>query len=646
MNFFQAQDRARSNTAKLILLFSIAVIGIVFLTNVLLLGFVTFSQSVDGSFSLSELPNYFEWDVFAVTAVGVCVLILLGSLYKIQLLSKGGSVVAEMLGGQKVSQNTTDTNERQLLNVVEEMAIASGMPIPKVYVLDESSINAFAAGTTPATAVIGVTKGTIQLLTRDELQGVIAHEFSHIFNGDMRLNIRLIGVLHGILLIGIIGYTIVRSLGRSRYSRRSSKGGGGIAAVAALGVGLMVIGYTGTFFGKWIKAVVSRQREYLADASAIQFTRNKSSIAGALKKIGGLSQHAYLDAPGAEEYSHAYFANGINGFWQSLFATHPPLDKRIKAIDSSWNGQYIIPEPQVVADDAESVEKTANAKNPLVDVMIPAIILSSAEQAISQVGTLNESNLEYVQQLITALPDDLRSASQDAYSARAVVYALLIRYQKNKEQAWQLLGKHADVGVPALTKELYTHVINLDEKFKLPLLELSINALRDLSSSQYLQFKNTISKIISDDGKVDLNEWLIQRFVLQQLDENFQLRKPAKAKFSGIGAVRNEAEIVWSLIAYVEHKDDNEARQAFDKAIKDIGATALNIIPRESLSLKELNSSLDKLMQIKPLLKPRILKCCAGIILHDNEASVKGVELLRMVSSCLDCPMPPLHGVE
>ena len=488
MNFFQAQDRARSNTAKLILLFSIAVIGIVFLTNVLLLGFVTFSQSVDGSFSLSELPNYFEWDVFAVTAVGVCVLILLGSLYKIQLLSKGGSVVAEMLGGQKVSQNTTDTNERQLLNVVEEMAIASGMPIPKVYVLDESSINAFAAGTTPATAVIGVTKGTIQLLTRDELQGVIAHEFSHIFNGDMRLNIRLIGVLHGILLIGIIGYTIVRSLGRSRYSRRSSKGGGGIAAVAALGVGLMVIGYTGTFFGKWIKAVVSRQREYLADASAIQFTRNKSSIAGALKKIGGLSQHAYLDAPGAEEYSHAYFANGINGFWQSLFATHPPLDKRIKAIDSSWNGQYIIPEPQVVADDAESVEKTANAKNPLVDVMIPAIILSSAEQAISQVGTLNESNLEYVQQLITALPDDLRSASQDAYSARAVVYALLIRYQKNKEQAWQLLGKHADVGVPALTKELYTHVINLDEKFKLPLLELSINALRDLSSSQYLQY--------------------------------------------------------------------------------------------------------------------------------------------------------------
>lgn len=650
MNFFQAQDKARSNTVKLIILFSIAVLCIILLTNVLLLTIIAYSQSTETAHSATGLGYYFEWDLFFATAAGVSLLILMGSFFKIQSLSKGGSVVAEMLGGQRVPQSTNDADERKLLNVVEEMAIASGMPIPQVYLLDESAINAFAAGTAPATAVIGVTRGAISLLTRDELQGVIAHEFSHIFNGDMRLNIRLIGVLHGILLIGIIGHTITRSLRYTRHSR-NSKGGGAIAAVFVLGAGLMVIGYTGTFFGKLIKAVVSRQREYLADASAVQFTRNKQSIAGALKKIGGLSGGSYLNAPGAEEYSHAYFANGLNGFWQSLVATHPPLDKRIQQIDASWDGKYIIPQRSQVSAAAEAevgalAGEPTTAKNPLMDVMIPAIILSSAEQAISQVGTLNESNLEYVQQLIAALPNALRSASQDAYSARAVVYVLLIRYQKNKPQAWSLLNEHADTGMPELSKALFTHVADLDEKFKLPLLELAINALRDLSAVQYAQFKQTINKIIADDGKVDLNEWLIQRFVLQQLDENFLLRKPAKAKLSGLGSVRAEAEIIWSLIAYVEHKDDSEARTAFDKAKKDIGATSLNIIPRESLSLKELNNALDKLMQTKPLLKPRILKCCAGIILHDSEASVKGIELLRMISSCLDCPMPPLHGLK
>ena len=390
MNFFEAQDRARRNTAWMILLFILAVAGLVFLTNLLLLAVLAYLKAGYFVFSVSELQSYFDPSVFVGVTVGVCLLIFGGSFYKTMSLSKGGPAVAEMLGGRLVPQSTSDLQQRQLLNVVEEMSIAAGMPIPKVYLLDEHSINAFAAGQSPANAVIGVTRGALTQLSREELQGVIAHEFSHIFNGDMRLNIRLIGVLHGILLVGTIGYFILRSM-RFAGRSRSRKGGGAIVAILTLGAGLMVIGYAGTFFGQWIKAVVSRQREYLADSSAVQFTRNKDSIAGALKKIGGSSGGSYIDAPTATEYSHAYFANGISSFWQSLFATHPPLEKRIKAIDPGWDGNFVSPEirKQPITSEASSAISSKAA----AEMAVKTAILSAAGAAIEQIGTLNEENI-------------------------------------------------------------------------------------------------------------------------------------------------------------------------------------------------------------------------------------------------------------
>ena len=640
MNFFEAQDKARRNTSWLLLLFIFAVAGLIFLTNLLLLGVQVYSNTGLFDFSFEALQNYYSWKTFIGVTIGVGLLIFAGSLYKTLSLSGGGAAVAEMLGGQLVPQSTTDLQERRLLNVVEEMAIAAGMPIPQVYLLDDLSINAFAAGQTPANTVIGVTRGTLSRLSREELQGVIAHEFSHIFNGDMRLNIRLIGVLHGILLIGMIGYFIVRSLRFSRGSR-SSKGGGGIAAIAALGIGLMVIGYAGTFFGQWIKAVVSRQREYLADSSAVQFTRNKDSIAGALKKIGGEGAGSYIESPTAPEYSHAFFANGISSFWQSLFATHPPLEKRIKKIDPRWDGNFLyseVTQSSVAADTAKKPASGVAAK-----MAITAAILSSAEQAISQVGTLNEENIEYVRSLIIAIPTLLRNASQSAYSARAVIYAILISRQAEKEQAWTILKQHADQSMPALTEEYLSEIKILDENLKLPLLEICINALRELSTNQYLQFERTINKIIIADKKVDLNEWIIQRLVLQQLNEHFGLRKPAKAKHASLSAVKSEVETLLSLIAYVEHKDDSEAAKAFDQGKKEIGATALNIIARQDFSLKSLDQSLDNLMQLKPLVKPRILRACVATILADGKATTGGIELVRTISICLDCPMPPMR---
>lgn len=636
MNFFKAQDKARRHTSLLIFLFALAVIFLILLTNLLFIGTFAYMATDETDSFLNVFTNTYDRDVVIVISIGVSLLILLGSLYKIISLSKGGQAIAEMLGGQLVSQSTTVAAERRLLNIVEEMSIAAGMPIPQVYILEESSINAFAAGQSHSNAVIAVTRGSVSQLSRDELQGVIAHEFSHILNGDMRLNLRLMGVLHGILLIGIIGEHILNSM---RYRSSGKKDNGG--AILVIGIGLLIIGYAGTFFGKWIKASVSRQREFLADASAVQFTRNKDTIAGALKKIGGLEQGSILETPSASEYSHAYFANGVSSFFESMFATHPPLKERIKKVDPGWNGRFIYPKPITKEVTEEENKKTASIAG--LDVTTVAI-LSTAEQAINQIGTINEENIEYAHQLILNIPETLRIASQSTYSARAVIYTLLIREQKNKTKAWELLKEHADPAMPTLTKELLSESTNLDEKLILPLLEICITALRELSLSQYKQFKNTINKIITADETVDLNEWVLQRLVLHQLDLHFSLRKHIKEKYAYLGAVKNDAEIILSLIAYIEHKDDNViAEKVFELGKKEIGAYAFKIIPLEELSLNKLNNALDKLMQLKPLLKSRILKACAAIIMADAESTRKGFELFRTISSNLDCPVPPLY---
>jgi len=317
MNFFEAQARAKRQTGWLLLLFALAVTGLIVLTNLLVMALITYNHDAR-HFSAELFWRQFDWGLFTAVAAGVTILVILGSVYKMVALSGGGRTVAEMLGGSPIPRNTDDRTQRRLLNVVEEMAIASGIPPPPVYLLNDMGINAFAAGLSPNNAVIGVTRGALTYLNRDELQGVIAHEFSHIFNGDMRMNIRLMSVLHGILLLGLAGYYLLRATRFMRTSRNRN-GGNAVVVMLALGGGLVVIGYIGFFFGQWIKATVSRQRELLADASAVQYTRNNQGIADALKKIGGSTWGSLLENPSAQQYSHAYFSVGVRGLLQSLF---------------------------------------------------------------------------------------------------------------------------------------------------------------------------------------------------------------------------------------------------------------------------------------------------------------------------------------
>ncbi|MCH9048708.1 MAG: M48 family metallopeptidase, partial [Proteobacteria bacterium] len=456
MNFFESQDRVRKNTFQLVFLFTLAVVTLIIMTNLLVMvvfGYINSEQMQDGGTLLQQM----DWQTFAAVSAGVGVVVLAGSLYKIMALSAGGKTVAEALGGKLIPQNTDDLKQRKLLNVVEEMAIASGTPAPPVYLLvDEPGINAFAAGFSPRDAVIGVTQGTIDHLSRDQLQGVIAHEFSHIFNGDMRLNIRLMGVLNGILIIGIIGYFILYSAAFSRRGRSSGKGAGGILV---LGIGLMVIGFAGTFFGGLIKAAVSRQREYLADASAVQFTRNPDGIAGALKRIGGLEFGSKVENPGAPEVSHAFFAQGISGFMQSLSATHPPLAKRILRIDPHWNGNFESsdktdsPRDEKEADKKESMTREELAKK--VATVVTGVAMADVTKAIDQIGNPKQETINYARSLISELPMVIKEAAREPYGARAVIYSLVLDPgQEVRGRQLKHLQEYADPDVFVLTHKL------------------------------------------------------------------------------------------------------------------------------------------------------------------------------------------------
>src|SRR5512145_3124237 len=333
MDFFEHQEVARRSTRRLVVLFALAVVCVVVAVN--LMGaalYFAFLLPADRAWSIAALPNGF----FLTNTLVVLGLIGGGTAVEMNALASGGDAVARMVGARPVDPSTRDLLDRRLLNVVEEMAIASGVPVPRVFVMDdESSINAFAAGHSINDAVVAVTRGTLTRLSRDELQGVIAHEFSHVLNGDMRLNMRLIGVLFGLTMVAMAGRFLLEIAGRSRGG--SGRGSGSALAVLFLaGVSLWVLGYIGVFFGRLIKAAVARQREFLADASAVQFTRNPDGIGGALRKIGGLGLAdglgTRIDHPRAEALSHLFLGAARPAFVKGVFASHPPIAERVRRI--------------------------------------------------------------------------------------------------------------------------------------------------------------------------------------------------------------------------------------------------------------------------------------------------------------------------
>ena len=644
MNFFESQDRVRKNTFQLVFLFAFAVVTLIIMTNLLFMvvfGFINSEQMQDGGGFFQKM----DWQTFAVVSVGVSVVVLVGSLYKIRALSAGGKTVAEALGGQLIPQNTSDLKQRKLLNVVEEMAIASGTPAPPVYLLaDEPGINAFAAGFTPRDAVIGITQGGIDHLSRDQLQGVIAHEFSHIFNGDMRLNIRLMGVLYGIVIIGMAGYYLLYSASFSRRRMSNNKGAGGILALA---IGLMVIGFSGTFFGELIKAAVSRQREYLADASAVQFTRNPDGIAGALKRIGGLKFGSKVRNPDASEVSHAFFAQGVSGFMQVLSATHPPLAKRILRIDPHWNGEFDSSDktdlPKNEEDDGKKETMTREEFAKKGAIIAGGVVMADVANVIDQIGNPKPETINHAHSLIAGLSTAIKEAAHESYGARAVIYCLALDPEQDvRDRQLEHLKKHADPDVFMLMHELLPEMGRLDIKYRLPVIDIAIPALKQLSLNQYQAFRGNVVALIEISPRVRLMEWSLQKILFNHLDGQFFKLVHTKKRYSHTGQLKKEIELILSVMAYAGHQDQNEIEAAFIAATKNLGLSGLKLMVKSEISLSDLDRSLNKLENLKPLVKPQLLLACAASVAHDQKISSVEFELLRAFSDVFGCPMPPI----
>jgi Zn-dependent protease with chaperone function len=632
MNFFEEQERARRRTGWLILLFGLAVCGTAAAVYVAirLALYYGFADQLGGG-----LGRFWIWELFWRVAACVVGLIAVASFFKMRALDASAESVALRLGARLVDPNTTDPHERRLLNVVEEMAIASGVPVPTVYVLPaEPGINAFAIGVDASRSAIAATDGCLKLLSRDELQGVIAHEFSHLLNGDSKMNLRLLGLVYGILVIGLLGSRLLRSSGGSSNSG-SRRSPGGLSVILFLGLSLWLIGSIGVFFTRLIKAAVCRERELLADASGVQFTRNAAGLAGALKKIAGLDQGSQLIAPGAEEASHFYFSEGIDHF-SAWMSTHPRLDERIRLLDPSFRGEL----PRVSLDPVRVEDETPNvaaaAPRATVVPVHPGTVIAS-------IGTLADEHVAYAQSLVGAIPERVRESIRDPSVARAVVLALLL--DRNPEIKAAQLNALLSLGDSLADHATRTAGLlqTCPVEARLPIVDLALPALRRLSTAQYEQFRNAVDRLIRADGRVGLFEYTLHRVLLRHLAVHFGRGLP-DAPAAPPMAVADALSVVLSMLAYAGAAAPGEVARAFQAACAELANERMRpaLLPREKCDVRALDTALRRLADTAPRLRGAILGACVAAVASDGTVTVAEGELLRAIADSLGCPMPPL----
>ncbi|MCU1717762.1 M48 family metallopeptidase [Pseudomonas sp. 5P_3.1_Bac2] len=620
MDFFEHQARARRSSALLVILLVLAVLSLIAITS-LVIGFILQPHT-----ALDTAPTllYMPWPVIGLVSAVVISVVCLGSLFKWLELRSGGAAIAQRLGGRPVNTAPQDLGEQRVLNVVEEMALASGMPVPIVYVLDDPAINAFAAGLSPQDAVIGITRGALNQLNRDELQGVIAHEFSHILHGDMRLNTQLVAALNGILLLGLLGGFVLRHLPRSRGSSRDGKL---VAPIFMIGLALWVLGYTGTFFGRLIRAAVSRQREYLADASAVQYTRYPDGIAGALQRIASSTTGSELHASHAEEFSHLYFAPGVSSWFSSLFATHPPLEKRIQRILPNWDGSL---KPQRAP--------RAEPQPTVVQAPAQAASVLAMGAAIEAIGSPQPSHLAQAQSHLNQLPTLLKQAAHNSQDAQCVLYALLLDAQAQAaDKQLRSLQLRLDAGRYEQLLQLREPVQQLATQLRMPLLDLLLPSLKSLASDQRKDMLDNLKLLIRSDAHVSVYEWALLRIV-----ERYLRPLPATYGRQTLAALSEDSTVLLSLLARVGASDELSAQAAFDRGARSLALPKAFMLSEAQCNLRALEAALKRLNQLNPLDKPQLLKAMALVIEHDAQVTAAEAELLRALADILDCPMPPL----
>ena len=610
MDFFESQERAKRNTSWLVALFIMGVIATVVSVHVVLA--LTVSRG-----------NVFDPSMFALSVGSVLAVVGVGTAVKFAQMSHGGAAVAQAMGGTQVDPASRDPDERRVLNVVEEMAIASGVRVPPIYLMEDQTINAFAAGNSEQDSVIGVTRGCIHALSRDELQGVMAHEFSHIFHRDTRLNMRLVAWLGGIFAVSMVGRILIRS---QMYSRPSRDKNNSAAVGLGIGVALFIIGIVGYFFGRIIQSAVSRQREFLADASAVQYTRNPDGIAGALEKIarGAGSQ---LSAPAAAEFSHFFFANGI----ASLFSTHPPIEDRIARIRGA----------KMVAAGVTAVVATAGVIRPLPTTRASSVAALQGVSAAAihgarrTMGSLNPHDIGMAHSLIAGLPKSVVDAAQNPFSARAVICSLLLTRDQRERQA-QLAGIAATDPALASATDALQQIATITPRQRLPVIELCAASLIQLSPAQYQQFRAVLAQLIATDSQVDRLEWTV-RVILRSAIEG-----PIAAKDPTARATVADVALVVSVLAWSGASDEAGVARAWRAARGSESLLPAAQTAAHLCTLDALDGSLQRLSNAKLGIKRNLVDACVACVAADGQTTVEEAELLRAVCASIGAPMPPI----
>lgn len=646
MNFFQRQTESRRLSRRLVLLFTLSVVAIVMAVDVVVFSVIASSQAdVPGI----VLPG-FEWmkanaGVVVMTTLAVVGVIALSSIYKTAALSSGGGVVARSLGGIRVSADTTDPLQRRLLNVVEEMSIAAGVPMPEVYLLEqETSINAFAAGHNPANAAIAVTRGTLISLNRSELQGVIAHEFSHILNGDMSLNIRLMGLLFGLLVIALLARTVLRfaPIGRSSRGR---KGGGGAAAIMLAALAVLAIGYVGLFFGRLIQAAVSRSRESLADASAVQFTRDPAGLRGALVKIGALASGSQIKSAEAEEVAHMLFAPGVS----RLFATHPPLVSRLKAIDPRFNEKEfdevrarMSASPAAARDQDRVEDAAADSTAEKLDALIGG--QAAAPLALAQlVGNPDTQHVRLAQRIRQSLPAALVIAGRHPESARALLLALALDTEPAARERQKLfVSQQLGGDVSAAMGALLESVDALEPQQRLPILTSAFAALKQLSHDERTELLGCLNAMLQREGALSLQAYVLRKLAQVQLHDDLEPR--ARTGHLSLSAVAGDLQVLFSVLAQHGHGDEVAARRAYEAGMQQLLPRQRPAYSMPAHWSRLLDLALSRLDRLAPVAKEQLIEALMRTIAHDAQLTVGEAELLRAVCASVHCPLPPLLG--
>lgn len=579
-----------------------------------------------------------------MTMGAVLLVILGGTLHRFIDLAGGGERVARMVGAREVAANTDDTGEKQLRNLTEEMAIASGVTVPRLYVMDEEeAINAFVAGYQPNEAVLVVTRGALEKLSREELQGVIGHEYSHILNGDMRVNVRLIAMLSGILLIGQVGQYLLRSMMFRRH-RHTSRRGNGLPVLAA-GLGLVVVGYVGLFFGRIIKAAVSRQREFLADAAAVQFTRNPEGIGGALYRIGLDTGGSHLTATShAEDMNHMCFGESVSLSFGGLLASHPPIKSRLDAIDETLMARMSARHRKATSEEGQQGRGTAQGQG---GTAVPGAAMGFASGGgvegpapSSTAGTVTSVNTDYARELLASLPAGLNQQLHEPEGAVHLCFALALD-GTDHETITQRVAELEPVGAVSidemLVRTLRQNLSDLGPAYRLPLVELALPALRELDPGARRQLFRDMESLIREERGARIHDIAILGFLKRHLSEKAgRNRRVTHRRYAPVMAdVRN---LLW-IMASTGASGDTEA--LYREAMAGFESEPR---PPENRSpgVRDLLASLKRLGGLPAMLKPALIDACAHCVLHDNAVSPREYELLRIIADQLDCPMPPL----